>query len=76
MGICKDKSKLSLYIYIQPLIIILEIVISIVDFLGFNGFIRVSDLFSAGSGFTAVLSLIVSLIYLLIAVLSSIKFLI
>jgi hypothetical protein len=70
MGVCKDKSKLSLYIYIQPLVIIFEIVISIVDFLGFNGFIRVSNLFSIGAGFTAVLSLIISLIFLLVAVLS------
>ena len=41
-GLCKDKSKLSLFIYIQPLAIIVEIVISIVDFLGFNGFVRVA----------------------------------
>jgi hypothetical protein len=72
MGICKDKSKLSLYIYIQPLVIIFEIMISIVDFVGFNGFIKVSNLFSAGTGSKAVLALIISLIFLLVAVLSGI----
>jgi hypothetical protein len=72
MGICKDKSKLSLYIYIQPLVIIFEIMISIVDFVGFNGFIKVSNLFSAGIGSKAVLALIISLIFLLVAVLSGI----
>jgi hypothetical protein len=70
MGVCKDKSKLSLYIYIQPLVIIFEIVISIVDFLGFNGFIKVANLFKIGAGFSAVLALIISLIFLLVAVLS------
>ena len=68
-GVCKDKSKLSLFIYIQPLVIIIEIVVAIVDFLGFNGFIRVSDLYAAGDGFTGTLALIVSIVYMCLALL-------
>jgi len=32
-----------MYVIVQPAIIVLEIAISIVDFLGFNGFVRVSN---------------------------------
>ena len=44
-GVCRDKSNLKMYIIVQPIVIVLEIVISIVDFLGFNGFVRVSSNF-------------------------------
>jgi hypothetical protein len=52
--------------------VIVEIIISIVDFLGFNGFIRVSQQYKDGHGFQGTLGLIVSIIYILLAVLSSI----
>lgn len=45
IGLCKEKSKLSLYTYIQPLVIVVEIVIAIVDFIGFNGFVKVAQLY-------------------------------
>lgn len=67
MGLCRDKSKLKLYIFIQPLVIIIEIVISIVDFLGFNGFIRVSRMFNDGTPLPAIFGLVVSIVFLLMA---------
>lgn len=71
VGLCKEKSKLGLYIYLQPIIIILEIVISIVDFLGFNGFIRVADKFQHNDAIAGIFGLVVSIVYLLVAALSS-----
>jgi hypothetical protein len=41
-----------------------------VDFLGFNGFIRVADMFKIGNGAAGVFGLIVSILFLLIAGLS------
>jgi len=55
---------------IQPIVIILEIVFSIVHFLGLNGFIRVHQLFEEGRSGAGMLALIVSLIFILIAVYS------
>lgn len=45
MGLCKEKTKLSLYFYIQPLVIIVELIVAIIDALGFNGFVRVKQLY-------------------------------
>jgi cytochrome c oxidase subunit IV len=44
-GLCHDPSNLKLYLLVQPIMILLEVVISIVDFLGFNGFVRVGENF-------------------------------
>lgn len=71
MGLCKEKSQLGLFIYLWPLIVIIMIVISIVSFLGFNGFIAVSYNFSVGNTAAAALGLIVSIIYLVLALWSS-----
>lgn len=46
-GICRDKSILSMFMYLMPIAIICWITFSIVNFLGFNGFIRVNLLFKA-----------------------------
>jgi hypothetical protein len=70
IGLCKEKSKLGLFIYLWPLVVIIMIVISIVDFLGFNGFIRVSQMFKANNPLPAVFGLIVSIIYLVLAIFS------
>lgn len=51
--------------------ILLEVVVSIVDFLGFNGFVRVGDNFSSGHGGAGVLGLLVSLCFLGMAGLST-----
>ena len=51
--------------------IIIEIVISIVDFLGFNGFIKVSNLFNNNQAVAGIIALITSIVYLLVAVWSS-----
>ena len=71
IGLCREKSKLGLYIYIQPLVIILEIVLSIVDFLGFNGFIRVADMFKNNNAVAGIFGLVISIVYVLMAFLSS-----
>lgn len=68
IGLCKDKGKLGLYIYLQPLGVIIEVVIAIVDFLGFNGFILVSKLFKEGRGGVGAFSLIISMLWLAIAI--------
>jgi multisubunit Na+/H+ antiporter MnhG subunit len=70
-GICKDKSILSMYMYLQPIAIIFWITFSIVDFLGFNGFIRVSKLYSAGYAGAGTVSLFESLLFLSNAILGS-----
>ena len=70
MGLCKEKSMLSLFIYIQPLAIIVEIMVAIAPFAGFNGFVRVSQNFSAGNGFQGALGVITSIVYLVVAILS------
>ena len=68
IGLCKEKSKLGLYIYLNPLAIVIEIVISIIDFLGFNGFIRVVNMFNAGNAAAGIFGLVVSILWILIAV--------
>ena len=70
-GLLKDKSKLTLYFWIQPIIIVLEITISIVDFLGFNGFIMVADLFNNGQAIAGILSLVVSIGFVIMALFSA-----
>lgn len=60
-----------MYLILQPIVIAIEVVASIGDFLGFNGFVRVSELFKDGDGGAAVLGLIVSLIFLGMAAYSS-----
>lgn len=47
------------------------IVISIVDFLGFNGFIRVKNMFSDGNPAAGAFGLIISIIYLILVVWSA-----
>jgi hypothetical protein len=52
-------------------VIIIEIIIAIVDFIGFNGFVKVAALYKQGGhAFAATLALIVSIIYLAVALLS------
>jgi hypothetical protein len=60
-----------MFLILQPIAVILEIVGSIVNFLGFNGFIRVSEMFEAGRGGAGALGLIVSLLYLGMGIYSS-----
>lgn len=67
MGLCKEKAKLGLFIYLWPLVIIILIIISIVEFLGFNGFMRVSREFKEGHPAAGVFGLIVSVLYLVLA---------
>lgn len=62
---------LGLFIYLWPLVVVILIVISIVDFLGFNGFIRVHNNFTYGHAGTAVFGLIISLIYMSLGLISS-----
>ena len=56
-GICRDYSKLKKYKIIQPIAIILWVIFSIVAVLGFNGYIRVSNLFKKGAAGPAVLAI-------------------
>jgi multisubunit Na+/H+ antiporter MnhG subunit len=53
-----------MFLILQPIAIVLEIVGSIVDFLGFNGFMRVSEMYKAERAGAATLGLIVALLYL------------
>jgi hypothetical protein len=41
IGLCKEKSKLGLFTYLWPFVIIIMITVSIIGLQGFNGFIRV-----------------------------------
>ena len=68
MGLCKEKSKLGLFIYLWPLVIIVMIIASIVDFLGFNGFMRVAKYFNANEPAPAVFGLVISILYLVLAI--------
>ena len=52
------------YVIGQPILTVLLILISIVNVFGFNGFIRVSQLFSDGHGFAGVLAIVVSLVFM------------
>lgn len=70
-GICRKEASLKIYFILQPIVVILEIVISIVDFLGFNGFIRAADMFQQGRGGAGFLGLTVSIIFLAMAVFSA-----
>lgn len=70
-GICRDKSYLSIFMYLQPLAVILWLTFSIVNFLGFNGFIRVASLYSGGYSGAGTLSLIESLLLMGNALLGS-----
>ena len=63
-GICKAGNSLKMFLILQPIVVVLEIVVSIVDFLGFNGFMRVSEMYKAGRGVAGTLGLIVSLLFL------------
>lgn len=67
MGLCKEKSKLGLFIYLWPLVIIVMIIASIVDFLGFNGFMRVSKYFNQNEPAPAVFGLVISILYLVLS---------
>ncbi len=68
MGLCKEKAQLGLFIYLWPLVIIIMIVASIVDFLGFNGFIMVSKNFKNNASAPAVIGLVVSILYLVLSI--------
>ena len=48
----------------QPILAVLYVIISIVNIFGFNGFIRVSQLFGDGHGFAGVLAVVVSIVFL------------
>ena len=63
-GVCRPAASLKMYLILQPMAIVLEIIGSMVDFLGFNGFMRVSEMYKAERGGAATLGLIVSLLYL------------
>jgi hypothetical protein len=71
MGLCKEKAQLGLFIYLWPLVIVIMIVASIVDFLGFNGFIMVANNFKIHNSAAAVIGLVVSIIYLVLSLFSS-----
>lgn len=60
-----------MFFILQPIVVILEIIASIVDFLGFNGFIRVSEMFGEGRGGAGALGLVVSLLFLGMGVFTS-----
>lgn len=70
-GICQDSSNLKLYFITQPIAIVLEAVISIVNFFGFNSFLRATNLFQQEKNFSAVLAIMVSVIFLVIALFST-----
>lgn len=53
-----------MYLILQPFVILLEILISILGVFGFNGFVRASHLFQLGKGFAGTMSVIVSSIFL------------
>lgn len=70
-GICRKEASLKIYFILQPIVILLEIVISIVDFLGFNGFVRAAQMFQQGRGGAGFIGLIVSIIFLAMAIYSA-----
>lgn len=74
MGLCKEKPMLGLFLYMWPLIVLVLITISIIDFLGFNGFIRVNRNFSNHQVGNAVFGLIISIIFLAMALGSSVLY--
>lgn len=74
MGLCKEKPMLGLFLYMWPLIVLVLLTISIIDFLGFNGFIRVHRNFSAHYVGNAVFGLIISIIFLAMALGSSVLY--
>lgn len=53
-----------MFLILQPIVVVLEIIGSIVDFLGFNGFMRVSEMYKEDRGGAGTLGLIVSLLFL------------
>ena len=60
-GITVEKSLLNRVKYLGILLAILYLIFSIVDWVNFDGWIRVSYLFSQGQGFAAVIGLIESI---------------
>jgi hypothetical protein len=69
-GLCREYSKLKLYKIMQPIVIILWVVFSIVAFLGFNGYIRAANLFGVKAPAPAVLCIIESILLDIVAALS------
>lgn len=63
-GLCKEKSNLKWFVIGQPILSVFFIIISIVNVFGFNGFIRVSQLFNEGHGFAGVIAVIISIVFL------------
>ena len=62
---------LGIYTYLEPILFGFWIAFAIGNFLGFNGFIKVSQLYSSRHGFTGTLSLIESLIFTICALISA-----
>lgn len=70
-GICKSEGSLKPYFIFQAIAVILEVTISIIGAFGFNGFARAHDLFEEGKGFSGALAVIVSSVFLSVALFSS-----
>ena len=60
-----------MYIVLEPIAVILLFIGSIVNFLGFNGFVRVHKQFEEGHGTAAVLGLVVALMFLALSLYSA-----
>ena len=67
MGLCREKSKLNLYFFIQPVIILVEVVISIIGYVGFNGIIKIVNLFENDQVIAALFALVVTIGFLCMA---------
>ena len=73
-GLCKKAGNLKVYLIAQPILIVLELIISITNAFGFNGFIRVHHLFHDSMHLAGVLAIVVSMIFLLTALFSGFIF--
>lgn len=71
MGLCKDRGNLKVYLILQPIMIVIQFIISITNAFGFNGFIRSSYLFTWGKVFAAILAITVSIIFMSCGIFSS-----
>ena len=60
-----------MFFILQPILIVLEVAISITNAFGFNGFIRVHQLFDLEKKFAAILAILVSVIFLATAIFST-----
>ena len=61
-----------MYIVLEPVAIILLLIGSIVNFLGFTGFIRVSKMFDEGHGAAGAIGVVVALLFLGLSIYSGV----